>query len=287
MLRRALRSVRRWAGPTKAAAETDRTSITDQQDYLEFCSVAASDAAEFEAFRRSPVYVDALEHVTYQQGMAYAEVIRRDNPQLLGSWLETARANDLYGSPVTFDYPGLGRVSPVTLRYLKVLSDLEKHFGDLTDKDIIEIGVGYGGQCRLIVSRWPVRSYTLVDLEPALALASSYLSRFGLDSPKGVVRMRSDEDADLQASDLCISNYAFSELARRVQERYADAIVGHARAGYLTCNFVSDEWGIKSMDPEELRALHRGARWLREEPLTHPRNAILVWGDERAAERYR
>lgn len=254
------------------------TSITDLPDYLAFCRAATSDPEVFATFRRQPVYVAALEHVTYEQGQACIDVIRRDNPELLLAPLDAARANDRVGSPTVFDYESLGQISPVTLRYLKIMSDLERCFGDLSGKDIIEIGVGYGGQCRVILSRWNVRSYTLVDLEPALALARAYLERFHLTGADGPVRFRPSGDQMEQASDLCISNYAFSELAQPVQEQYVKSILSRAGAGYLVCNFVSKDWSITSMDRDELAGLHRDALWLPEEPLTHPSNAVLVWG---------
>lgn len=259
-----------------------RSSVTDQTSYLDVCARAAEDPRVFETFRREPVYVEALEHVTEDQGAQYLRLIQRDSPHLLGERLEAFRANDRLGSPITYEYPGVGRLSPVTIRYLKVLSDLERHFGDLAGKRIIEIGVGYGGQCRLVLEHWAVQTYTLVDLEPVLGLARRYLARFGTH-PSVVF-----QTPELLASanyDLCISNYAFSELSREVQAFYAESVVGAASQGYLTCNFVSGLFGIESWSKEELSHLHTGAHWLPEQPITHEGNAILVWGDTVGASR--
>ena len=63
-------------------------------------------------------------------------------------------------------------VSPTTLRYLKVANDLETLFSSLDGLRICEIGVGYGGQCRVLDAMFAVKSYTLVDLRPVLELAS-------------------------------------------------------------------------------------------------------------------
>jgi hypothetical protein len=203
-------------------------------------------------------------------------VIRRDHPDYLGQELEKFRANDRWGSPLTCEYPGIGHISPVKLRYLKVLSDLERLFGDLTGKRIVEIGVGYGGQARLVLERWPVQSYTLVDLEPALQLAQRYLTSSGED--KTLVFLPPDRVARADY-DLCISNYAFSELGRKFQDKYAKSLVRTSGRGYLTCNFISGVHGIDSWSKEKLGRLHAGAHWLPEEPLTFEGNAILVWGD--------
>lgn len=256
-----------------------RTSITDTGRYLEICARAATDPDVFARFRREPAYMEILE-VTQSQGAEYLGIINRERPDLIQERLALFRDNDRYGAPITFDYPGIGRVSPTTLRYIKVLADLERHFGDLTGRRIIEIGVGFGGQCRLILSNWRVRSYTLVDLGAVLGLARAYLQKFA-DSDQATFDTLEfqDPDGEFQGQyDLCISNYAYSELSREVQERYLDRVLRSSGSGYMTCNFISSLSGIDSMSAAELFALIPGARWLPEEPLTHPDNRILVWG---------
>jgi hypothetical protein len=157
-----------------------------------------------------------------------------------------------------------------------VLSDLERLFGDLSGKRIVEIGVGYGGQARLVLEQWAVQSYTLVELEPVLRLARRYLTSSGTYRSLIFLPPALVATADY---DLCLSNYAFSELTRDVQDLYARSLVTSASRGYLTCNFISGVHGIDSWSRDELSQLHAGAHWLPEEPLTFEGNAILVWGD--------
>ena len=251
------------------------SSITDRNSYQSFCEKAATNDKVFARFRRAPVYVETLEHVNREQGAAYIDVIRRDNPDILDETPGRYHANDTLGSPLLYEYPGTGRVSPVTLRYLKVVSDLRRLFGDLSGFNIVEIGVGYGGQCRLITGYWPDVTYTLIDLAPALALANRYLTELGTGA---TLRFEPPNEVQARPYDLCISNYAFSELSRPVQEEYVTSVVSRSQRGYMTCNFVSDLFKIESMDRAELLALHAGSQWIDEEPRTHPKNAILVWG---------
>lgn len=260
----------RGASPKSAAS-----SITDRDEYRSFCERAATDDAVFFTFRRAPIYVDTLEHVTRDQGAAYVAAILRDNPDLLTDSPDRYHGNDTLGSPQLHEYGITGPVSPVTLRYLKVVSDLRRLFGDLSGSHIVEIGAGYGGQCRLITQYWPEATYTLVDIPPALALARRYLTALGTDAR---IKFEAPDEVRARRYDLCISNYAFSELARPVQQAYADAVVSHSERGYMTCNFISKAHKIDSMGRSELLALHVGTRWVEEEPLTHPENAILVWG---------
>ena len=255
-----------------------RTSISDQKEYVSFCAAAASDDRLFATFRHTDPIVKTFEHVDEALGRRYLDVIRRDAPDYLEPpSLERIRRNDIAGSPRLYAFEETGLMSPVTLRYVKVLSDLRRLFGDLTGMSIVEIGVGYGGQCRLICEFWPLRSFTLIDLDPVLALADRYLNAVGVVPRPELLRHGVVRPARY---DLVISNYAFTELDRRVQARYASEIVSHADRGYITCNFISSIFGVDSWSRGELENLHPGSHWLPEEPLTFEGNSILVWGGD-------
>jgi hypothetical protein len=127
------------------------------------------------------------------------------------------------------------------------------------------------------MERWKVASYTLVDLEEPLQLARKFLERSG--HTNGPTFLPPDLVSKAEY-DLCISNYAFSELGRKIQSSYAKSLVNTSIRGYLTCNFVSFVQGIDSWPKKKLEGLHRGTHWLPEEPLTFEGNAILVWGDQ-------
>jgi hypothetical protein len=245
------------------------SSVTDRDEFLDFCDRAATDDATFATFRRDPTIVGIFEHVSVEHGAAYLDVIKRDQPHLIKDGFDRFRTNDEFGAPVTASYPGIGEVSPVTLRYLKVVSDLETYFG-------VEIGVGYGGQARLLLERWDIRSYSLIDLGPVLRLAKRFLRDAG---PYPAARFLEPDLVTARDFDLCISNYAFSELSREAQERYRRAIVARSAAGYMTCNFISDVHGVRSWSKAQLQRMRPDAHWVPEEPLTFEGNAVLLWGD--------
>jgi len=68
-------------------------------------------------------------------------------------------ANDHVGDPERYLYDKL-LISPSTLRYCKVFSDLVNLFTSLDGYSICEIGGGYGGQCRIIDAGSPLNEYT-------------------------------------------------------------------------------------------------------------------------------
>ena len=79
----------------------------------------------------------------------------------------------------------------------------------------------YGGQCRILYALNAVDSYSLFDLDEALALARRYLGHFPIDG----VAYRDIASAADEGCDLVISNYAFSELRKEVQDLYWERLI--------------------------------------------------------------
>jgi putative sugar O-methyltransferase len=250
-----------------------RTSLTDQAAYTNLCEEAARDPAVFASFKRHPDYTPVLEHVTCDDGKHYLRIALEQTPAF-ASVLERFRENDRLGAPQTCDYGGHGVFSPTTLRYAKVASDLTMLFGSLDALRIIEIGCGYGGQCFITTATSAPQSYTLVDLEPCLRLQQAYLSKLGVQNTRFVT---AGELPDNEEYDLVVSNYAFSECVRDVQEDYLERVLRRSKRGYVTCNWVSPDQ-FRSLTPEDLLVAIPGSRFLPEVPLTAPDNRIWTWG---------
>jgi hypothetical protein len=253
-------------------------SSSDNGYYPEFCRRAALSSRVFKNFKRSYAYRKILEHVKEEQGGRYLNVIRRDNPALLdpGIWAEV-RENDAIGNPYTFEFPTIGAASPTTLRYLKVCSDLKNLFGNLDGFTVAEAGGGYGGQCLLIDKLWATAEYRIYDLDPVLMLICRYLEHFVLRT-RYIPMTLNRSLAVGEPLDLVISNYAFSELPRQLQDRYLERIILKARRGYLTMNSGKDRSVRGEITAGELLDLIRGSVLLPEEPLTGRDNYILAWG---------
>jgi len=124
------------------------TSATDFSAYTSYCQQAAEDPEVFARFKASDVYQIVLEHVNYSQGKQYLDLIIAQSPEFLDH-IESFRMNDSIGDPTVFDYAPIGRMSPTTLRYMKVASDLTILFGDLNGASIVEIGGGTEGSAKL------------------------------------------------------------------------------------------------------------------------------------------
>ncbi len=268
----------------KLVAQGRKTSISDDNSYPVVCYMASRNERFFQDFRRNPTYNDILEHVSQVQGQAYLDIIqKRKQLQFSDPDWHNFQRNDQYGNPVTFSYNVNGQdmdFSPTTLRYAKVLQDIALLFDIPTIKSVAEIGIGYAGECRILTSYLAgIESYSLFDLPEVLGLAKKYLGKFGnsiIDRVKFVDGTRIEVDSSY---DFVMSNYAFSELIRDIQDIYLDKVILKSRAGYITWNSLSCD----VLDGYSLEALLKkipGSSVIPEEPLTKEKNCIIIWGNK-------
>jgi hypothetical protein len=250
------------------------SSISDGTAYVEVCKRAVEEAAVFDKFKSSLEYRGILEHCDYLQGRSYLKLIKK-NQEIKSNLERIAKVDN--GKPFTFYYNKLGQVSPSQIRYAKVLQDLEFFFGSLSDLRIAEIGVGYGGQAIHILSRHSPKNYCAYDLEWPAKLMLKNVQQCGVDL-KILPEIKSWKDSS--SFDLVISNYAFSELFREVQEIYLENVVLNSKAGYMIYNHIHEKES-QSMSATEFASRIPGAAIYREIPETFPGNVLVVWGHKK------
>jgi hypothetical protein len=251
-------------------------SLSDSGYYPKVALQAAQSTRVFGRFKRNPIYREVLEHVSEKQGAEYLEQIQKKWPQLIDN-IEEYKINDAVGDPIRYIYPRVGEISPTTLRYLKVASDLRELFGELTDFNVVEIGAGYGGQFLISDLLWRLGSWTILDLDPVLQLISRYLECHLINSiyKPTTLNRYGGQDA---AFDLAISNYAFSELPKQLQLKYISKVLSKTKRGYMHMNSGKTSSNSQHLSINELRAHFPTAMLLDEEPLTYAENYIFVWG---------
>lgn len=251
----------------------DVTSISDDSSYSN--AVASSLKNDLRNFKRDDIYRRILEHTDDITGRMYYDIICQKYQYLI-KYMDTFKKNDDIGNPIKFKYDEY-EMSPTTLRYIKVLGDIISIFGDLNNIDIIEIGSGYGGQCKIIHDLFKPKSYTIVDLDDVMELNKRYLSYFDINN----VIFKSSNDVFFDHYDLVISNYAFTECEKTIQEIYLNKIIKNSKNGYITCNFISNSFNINSFNKEDiLNMLDVSYQIIPEEPITHHDNFILTWKKE-------
>ena len=168
-----------------------KTSASDNGAYPEFCYFASKRDDIFNNFKNNPIYNQILEHVSPELGKDYLEVILK-NPNFnfdLDKW-NVFFQNDKVGNPrvATYNLTNVSiTCSPSTLRYIKVLSDIISLFDVSKINSVYEVGIGYAGQCRILMSMLQIAEYNLIDLPEVLSLAERFLNEVKLENRGGTV----------------------------------------------------------------------------------------------------
>lgn len=249
-------------------------SESDNGEYVAAVSHAVNNYDAFVNFKKHPAYAGVLEHASYQQGAVCLEIVSKQSPQMLID-LQKYQENDLIGGSSPQEYP-VGKISPSTLRYMKVASDIQVLFGNV--EKIAEIGIGYGGQMLVLDRAIKMKEYHLFDLQPVLRLAEKYLEHHILNSSYKTTTLNQHK-GDVEY-DLVISNYAYSELPIELQKMYIQKVLGKAKRGYLTMNSgLPNSCFQNKLTLQELQALLPKFELFEENPNTFPNNYIIVWGN--------
>lgn len=234
---------------------------------------------KFNRFRRVYNYREILEHLSFADGLKYLGELNKDFPQ----WrlrVEEFRLNDKIGKPRVYEYDGVGKFSPTTLRYIFVAHDLERLFGNQKISRVVEIGAGYGGQFAILQRLRKIPDYLIFDLPEVQMLIEKFLSKL-LIEPAKLPKFPPSEFENLPI-DLVISNYAFSELPREIQTVYLAEVCQYARNGYLIMNSGIGNFTGRSdgkLRLEEIRRFIPNIQIHPERPSTGPDNYLLYWNE--------
>lgn len=228
-------------------------------------------------FRRKYDYREILEHVTYTQGKSYLEQIQEYSPQNYIELIEKNKANDLFGNPYEYQYPGVGRVSPTTLRYISTAIDIFETIKLNKESVVAEIGVGYGGQAAILERMYGIRNYSAFDLPSVIQLSNVYLNSVNSKLKFTSSGFSSDKNTTW---DVVISNYAFSELHRDLQLSYIEHVIAKSKSGYMIMNSGRSNITGRSegkLSLNEIRNYIPNLQVKEEVPLTGPDNYIIFW----------
>ena len=252
-----------------------RTGASQKTNYPAFCKLASEDNAVFSTFRKNINFVDVVETLSYELGLEFAKAIVQRYPHLL-PYCSKISQEDSVGGPIQRLFSSLGLwFSPTTLRYIKIAGDLEKEFGSLKNFNIVEIGGGCGGQCKVLHDTTGFASYTIIDLPETTLLINKFLSTFNIQNIQTIANSQLTNSI---SSDLVISNYAFSEIDTPEQLYYIVKVIQHAPRGYMIYNLMPP---VNPLSLNEFAAilslLGKKVRIERENPLTGDHNYVIIW----------
>lgn len=192
-------------------------------------------------FKRNPDYTYMLEHVDFNQGQEYLNLIlKTDITQQ--EILDYCEKNDSIGNPLKEVF-GDFLCSPSSLRYIYQAYLIISHFKKFNQPvNIVEVGGGYGGLFLAIdffskKYQLEIESYTIIDLPIIIKFQEMYVSKFSVKTPIEFVDSTT-YGKNLSKKYFIISNYCFSEISQENQEEYIRFLFPKIEHGFITWNNI-------------------------------------------------
>lgn len=211
--------------------ELGESSVSGNMPWVDFCAAYADEEIDSKSFRRYRAVRNIVETACPTEARHYLGLIQQWGPEYLKD--SNVISIDGWGDPIRCPGLVLGTsrpFSPTTLRYLATALWLKRGNKIPSGEKIVEIGVGFGGLAAMnqIVSQCPT---VLVDLPQVEKAAARMLRETGLN-PSAETSL----NCDLPSIPLVISNYAFTELNRSLQDQLLEKYLRHAKHGMIVSN---------------------------------------------------
>jgi hypothetical protein len=267
--------------PSVECIAADDGSISGTMDWPRACAALASGAWTSKNFRRIHAVRQVVETLGPVDGRHFARWIRDNAPGYLTD--KRVAAIDAWGDPIRWPAACLGTpraFSPTTLRFLAHALWLKKEGFVKEGGTVIEIGVGFGGLAAMnaIVSN---ATTLMIDLPPVAKAAMRQMHDLGLSHHAEI------HDGNIHDSDFCvISNYAFTELSRELQDAYVDKFIRHADRGVILSNAAVFSDHMKSRNNDQIIDLLESHNLPARISTNHPilcqsdfrfGNALVLW----------
>ncbi len=209
--------------------------MSDGMPYAEFCEyVMNDDSGELiKNFRRHPDYDLVVPGNRDGKGvMEFLNIIKKEYPGMLQYMDDFEKQQGEFGNPTTYEYD-IGTFDSVLILYMYYLALTMDYFGNLNGMKICEIGPGAGLFFKLLTDIHYGIKYIFVDLEGPLFINRKHVEYLGREDcvmnylPCSTVM---SENIDYKL-DLVVSDCAFNELHKDVQEVYIEKLLNKSVRG--------------------------------------------------------
>jgi len=258
-----------------------KLSRSSNKKYPEYCKIASEDDKVFQNFRNNSSYTSVLEHVSPELSLKYYEALKNLN-----------YSNEyIYSICKTLDQPGnpkkikvsnsIAELTGSSLRYLHTGLDIKSKLNITKKINVVEIGAGYGGQSIILDKILNIENYLFVDLKEVNLLIKRFLNNFKVNFNYSFKSLEDDFQNNFEF-DLIISNYAFSELPRSLQNLALNKIINKSKSGYIIVNshnleknFFLKKYNFHTID--ELKEIVPNLIVFEEKPQSHKNNKLLTF----------
>jgi len=180
------------------------------------------------SFKTSPYFYRITTWDPSTNGLRYMKILLYNlGIQLTSQQLELLSniKNKSVGNPISVTIEG----EELCYDYIQAAYEITTLFNliNLNNKNILEIGGGYGRTCHSILSNVNCDSYTIVDLEEMIGVSKVYLKEVLDSSNYHKIKFITIENFDIlkeQYFDLVIQIDGFNEMVKEVVEDYLNYI---------------------------------------------------------------
>ena len=120
------------------------SAIPGMREYRDFVNLCLNNEELFKNFKQNNIYKHILEHVSKEIGSEYLKIIKEQTPSIIKK-IDKVKINDLVGGSNLVDYKDVGYISPSSLRYAKVLSDILVLFKKKNLKKLLKLVLDMAG----------------------------------------------------------------------------------------------------------------------------------------------
>ena len=217
--------------------------MADYDTYMNFVDMVCK-SGDISTFKSVPEYTYMLEHVRYEEGIAYLDTITEKTHISTDDIRAFCNLNDSVGFPTRFQYE-FGLASPTSLRYILHAHLILTHMKSLeiADNNVVEVGGGYGGLSLAIhyfAEKYGVNiaSYTIIDLAPIGRLQHMYISKVNPNIHVATIDSNTYGASIHHTNMFLISNYCFSEITNEHQKRYIHTLFPKVAHGFIAWNTI-------------------------------------------------
>lgn len=226
-------------------------------EYISYIKYINFDNFDNFNFKSNQKYNSILEHVSYEDGVKYAELIIKEFPNIhLDDILKYIEMNDKYGYPKLYNihiYNKKVNCSTTSLRYVYHALVILEYYKKTGLTKIVEVGCGYGGLFLALdhfsrLLNIDIHKYYIIDLPEVCNLIKIYLKAHNVDSNKFFIH-----DATLYGSDInddnlfFISNYCFTEIDYNKRIEYLKNLINKTSNGFIIWQTIFDKTNINNI----------------------------------------
>jgi hypothetical protein len=196
-------------------------------------------------FKSNGHYQGILEHVSFQQGQEYLDLIYKLTKINQETIMEYCKENDKVGGGNKYNY-GFITTSPTNFRYILHSHIILEHIRKLNmnNVNIVELGGGYGGLClalNILSNHYniTITGYNLIDLPSISVLQKKYLEHHMLSYPiQCYSAFNFGQEIENNDNNFLISNYCFSEISSENQSMYIKTLFPKIKHGFMAWNWI-------------------------------------------------